>query len=84
MKTYEKPQLAAISLAGNERLCGDCAPAFIDFVNDNEALIKDIAGDFGALFNSAETCQSDFTLLPELDAYCKFTSVDGAGQAFMS
>ncbi|MGN1007920.1 MAG: hypothetical protein ACI4PV_03155 [Butyricicoccus sp.] len=84
MKTYEKPRLAAISLAGNEQLCGNCDPGFISWAEENQMLIEDIVGDFGNLFNSIDSCSNIGDLQSSLDAYCKFTSVDGAEKAFMS
>lgn len=83
MKTYEKPRLMALSLSGNDRLCGDCSkngaanllykdPSgtlawSIDWVGGNRDGTITKA-ELAILFGSGEDCEE------KLDAYCKFTS----------
>ena len=83
MKTYEKPCLTAISLSGNDHLCGSCA-------DRNGKLLKDdlnLAGmlmdffefgnandgidrdDFKGVFGNEVECTQ-----VQVDNYCKFTS----------
>lgn len=84
MKTYEKPRLAVISLAGNERLCGDCSSDFIAW--ENSDLVNDIIGDWGTpSFNSTESCEGDWGIYEGIELYCKFNAVnDGKMRAFNS
>lgn len=84
MKPYEKPRLVALSLSGNDMLCGGCA---IDIVGDNaDPDFTSTWGDFinsGTAFGSTETeCASaDW----KIDSYCKFASVnDGEKHVFNS
>lgn len=83
MKVYEKPKLIAMSLSGNNRLCGDCADKTKLFDNEYTARAILLAadrdpgydgisgisrGDFEGLFGTAESCGTP------IEAYCKFTS----------
>ena len=82
-KTYEKPRLMALSLSGNDQLCGTCA-------DNNGLLLKDHPeqamammkfysfgnmadgadrGDFAGVFGPESQCSSR-----QIDDYCKFTS----------
>lgn len=84
MKTYEKPKLIALSLSGNNRLCGDCAGKTTLW--NNQTLSQSVLwvagrdenydnesgitkGDFEGLFGTNDGCDK------ELDTYCKFTSM---------
>lgn len=84
-KTYEKPKLIALSLSGNNRLCGDCAGKAT--LIDNDTLANAILwaagrdagfdkvpglskGDFAGLFGQEDQCKGG-----QIEAYCKFTSV---------
>lgn len=85
MKKYEKPMLIALSLDGNERLCGDCKDSGADTLIalnksqfkwlDNVPLVGDRDGvleesDTTYAFGSGGECSV------EVAGYCKFTSVD--------
>ena len=79
MKTYQKPVMIALSLTGNEQLCGSCTNSLKNDSSFN-SLIADLVGDsngklteseFNALFASAaDTC----TNIVDVEIYCKFTS----------
>ena len=85
MKTYEKPRLMALSLSGNDRLCGDCGDKSMTLWNNPSiaAIILEIAeinpasngidgidkGDFDQVFASSQ----DGCARP-VSAYCKFAS----------
>lgn len=92
MKAYEKPRLIALSLQGNERLCGDCAAAGKSTAADLQPsvimLIDAVVGnndgtlsreEFANVFASAEGC-TGYTY----DSYCKFTHSDTAPQIAFS
>lgn len=84
MKKYEKPSLTAISLSGNDQLCGSCADqnrlVLMDPKNKDVALDllwmtgegngDDIIerSDFKNLFGANDGC------VKEIADYCKFTS----------
>ena len=85
-KTYEKPKLIALSLSGNNRLCGDCAgkitlsdnPSIADAIlmlagrNDESDGVPGLSkGDFEGLFGQEDQCKG-----ARIEAYCKFTSVN--------
>lgn len=85
-KTYEKPKLIALSLSGNNRLCGDCAgkitlsdnPSIADAIlmlagrNDEIDGVPGLSkGDFDGLFGQEDQCKGG-----QIEAYCKFTSVN--------
>ena len=83
MKKYEKPVLTAITLSGNDQLCGSCAGGTTLFDNPNLArfLARMIganladgvgADDFIGVFGNAETDCSKI----KIDDYCKFNAVD--------
>ena len=81
-KTYEKPRLMALSLSGNDQLCGTCAD------NNGQLLYKDPTGTIAKgidilvgnrdgkltkaetsnIFGFKEDCHSP------VENYCKFTS----------
>lgn len=84
MKTYEKPKLIALSLSGNNRLCGDCAGKTTLWNNQtlSESVLLVVGrdenydgesgiskGDFVGLFGMGDECTQG------LEAYCKFTSM---------
>ncbi|WP_302658941.1 hypothetical protein [uncultured Dysosmobacter sp.] len=81
MKVYEKPKLIAMSLSGNNRLCGDCAGGITlwDHKNIAEAILilvrredKMLDGitedDFVGVFGTGDGCTTP------TEIYCKFTS----------
>lgn len=85
MKTYEKPELIALSLSGNNRLCGDCegkttlwnnpalSRAVLLVVGRDENYDNESGitkGDFEGLFGTGDGCTQG------LEAYCKFTGSD--------
>ena len=84
MKKYEKPVLTAITLSGNDQLCGSCAGGTTLF--DKPALAQWIlmkggyglgddgvvdGKDFIGLFGNSETECSK-----KIESYCKFTSAN--------
>lgn len=72
MKPYEKPRLMALSLSGNDMLCGNCSPELIS----NPSLLDKLIEDWGSenLFGSPEGgCGMH---LPGLDLYCKMNLND--------
>lgn len=87
MKTYEKPRLMALSLSGNERLCGDCAQrgASLLLYQDKEiaAFLMELYGfgsgdpdasDFVGVFGLTEQCSK------KIVGFCKYSSLDETGQ----
>lgn len=80
MKKYEKPCLTAISLSGNDQLCGSCAggktlfddPTFAASILEKlyPEKIKDgvQADDFKNIFSLTESCKEVVV------GYCKFNS----------
>lgn len=84
MKPYEKPKLIALSLEGNERLCGDCAQSAIKISSDpagfyNAFALFDQDGDrqlekseFEGLFADSEGCKNKPAF--STDFYCKFNA----------
>ena len=80
MKTYQKPIMIALSLTGNEQLCGSCSE---NKLRDNAALNANLAWlvndedgvltkrEAEKLFSASESCA---TTSPLLEEYCKFTS----------
>lgn len=88
MKTYEKPRLMALSLSGNDQLCGTCAEKNGILLKDQlglaEVLISMSNGRFGDLsdgisaddfvgvFGQESDCHAD----KRIDSYCKFSSGD--------
>lgn len=69
MKKYEKPRLMALSLSGNDMLCGGCTPGSLDDINGD--MLEDIKKDWEILFSSLETdCMLSWDAL---EGYCKFT-----------
>ena len=85
MKQYTKPTMMVLSLSANDMLCSGCVVKLMndDFgqillgsfdVNDDGRLTW---GDFSPnLFGAGEVQCSDTD--PLLEAYCKFTSNNGA------
>lgn len=85
MKTYEKPRLVALSLSGNDRLCGDCAGVttlynnqdlaqFILMMTDPSRMNDGIdRNDFVGIFGSDETGCNSYPV----ESYCKFSSSGG-------
>lgn len=83
MKPYEKPKLIALSLAGNERLCGDCfdekasyllskSPTgmiswYLDTIGGNQDG-KMEKSEAKNMFNAADDCDNRVNI----DSYCKF------------
>ena len=86
MKTYEKPRLMALSLSGNDQLCGSCTdqggtPLYKDptgFIAQN---IDDAAGDGDGILTRAEVenlfSSEDGCKDTRCEIYCKFTSSGG-------
>ena len=85
MKTYEKPKLIALSLSGNNRLCGDCengktlwnnpgiAGAILELVEispDANNVPGIDEGDFATVFGDGDGC------VKPVEVYCKFTGSD--------
>ena len=84
MKPYEKPKLIALSLAGNERLCGDCFDNRASYLLSKSptgmiSWYLDTIGGNGDgemtkpeaknMFNTADACDKPV----KVDSYCKFT-----------
>lgn len=83
MKTYEKPVLMALSLSGEDLLCGACSTSNMTLWNDAslaESILflvgrdasydKDETiseGDFEGIFGSGDGCSTP------IQSYCKFT-----------
>ena len=87
MKAYEKPRLIALSLQGNERLCGDCATAgkltAADLQPSIIALFDTVYGnsdgvlsreEFAKIFATGEGCSIEY------NSYCNFTYSESAPQ----
>lgn len=81
MKKYEKPMLMAVSVSGNDQLCGSCSdqgrtPLYNnEELKNNLLLYADKNGDgelsrdeASMLFGLEDNCKRP------LDGYCKFTS----------
>ena len=85
MKKYEKPVLTAISLKGNEQLCGSCAYKLKDDISKATWILRTSGFGFGengivdgtdfiGMFGNAENdCSKKF------DGYCKYSSVSEEG-----
>ena len=84
MKRYEKPMLTALSLSGNDQLCGYCSEKNAPYLlyNDPDLAARLMtfygfgsgepdAGDFSNVFGANEGCTEGLIL-----DYCKFSSVD--------
>lgn len=69
MKKYEKPRLMALSLSGNDMLCGGCTPGSLSDLDSD--MLKFIKEQWDGLFTSGESCPIQG--FPELEGYCKFT-----------
>ena len=84
-KIYEKPKLMALSLSGNDQLCGSCSDKgssnllYQDPTSGMALAIDFLAGnDDGVLtrdeadraFGPGESCEF------AIDSYCKFTASD--------
>lgn len=85
MKTYEKPQLFALALSGNEMLCGGCDhktrdDPFLGWIDkeygDGDGLLE--RSDFEIIFAGDEDCRV------KLDSFCKFTSADNGGRVLFT
>ena len=83
MKTYQKPVMIALTLTGNEQLCGSCAkPLRPDLDKESLNSILDFftpipdgkltKEEFSKLFGSDEGCDRNYIV----DGYCKFSSND--------
>ena len=82
MKKYEKPMLMAVSVSGNDQLCGSCAddgkdPLYKNPTGPEASLIDRVIGNKDgtltrdeaiAAFGPGENCSK------EINQYCKFTS----------
>lgn len=67
LKPYEKPRLIALTLSGNDMLCGNCNPDYVA----NRDLIEAILNDFGMALTFGSVsggCNMD---VPGLQTYCK-------------
>ena len=89
MKTYEAPKLIAISLTGNEQLCGTCADKGAHLLKDDLSFAQFLMeffgiadkgnpgpdrNDFVGVFGESESqCTTR-----QIDSYCKFTSTGSA------
>lgn len=84
MKTYQKPVMIALSLTGNEQLCGSCAEkgAAKLLYQDTDFALKLMTdfgfgdgdsvaerGDFVGVFGQESSCN-----VRQIIGYCKFTS----------
>lgn len=87
MKPYEKPRLVALSLSGNDMLCGGCTYptrnssdgflATLDLLYGNgDGFLED--GELGTLFVQSEHCEAISK------NYCKFTSAENGGQVLFT
>ena len=80
MKTYQKPIMIALSLTGNEQLCGSCVDASIKLYNDKTGvaeLLGKIIGNADGKLTRAEAAQlfsSSESCVAPTEVYCKFTS----------
>lgn len=79
MKTYEKPELIALSISGNNMLCSTCPRDVIG--NNGDLNIQRIFRDFYGIselteqhFASGEECLIKIDV--SVEAYCKFTAAD--------
>ena len=86
MKKYEKPVLTAITLSGNDQLCGSCADKKGYVLVEDQTLAKVLmefyqfgdlndgvgADDFIGIFGNAEKDCSKI----QIENYCKFNAVD--------
>lgn len=86
MKTYEKPELIALSLSGNNRLCGDCegkTTLLCNHLNIAGSILKMLEidpddngidgideDDFATVFGAGDDC------VKPVMVYCKFTGSD--------
>ena len=87
MKTYEKPRLMALSLSGNEQLCGSCADKGAHTLHDDSSLAGELMDffefgnkndgigkdDFAGVFGNEVQCTQ-----VQIENYCKFTSTGTA------
>lgn len=84
MKPYVKPKLIALSLSGNERLCGDCADKGAGtLLYDDPGLSFFIQGVYGVGDGDPTSEKSDFSGVfgtnegvctrRQINGYCKFT-----------
>jgi hypothetical protein len=80
MKTYQKPVMIALSLTGNEQLCGSCIDASIKLYNDQTGAalaIDRLSGNGDGVLTRAEVSNlfgfEDNCKHPT-EIYCKFTS----------
>lgn len=83
MKPYVKPKLIALSLSGNERLCGDCADSGAGALLYDDPGLSLFMQDFYGFNNNGVSEKSDFIGVfgtgesgctkIEIDDYCKFT-----------
>ena len=86
MKPYEKPKIVALSLSGNEALCGSCADKYT-LVDDTTGLAAYLMHMFD--FGTGEPDRSDFENVfgagdmvnginpctdHQIVGFCKFTS----------
>lgn len=84
MKTYQKPVMIALSLTGNEQLCGTCADRKASLLlKDDKSwalMLMQLYGfgnaangadrnDFVGVFGNEEQCNRF-----QIDGYCKFSS----------
>ena len=84
MKTYEKPRLMALSLSGNDQLCGSCAGGTT--LHNDHALAEFLMNKFGFGDSTDGVQKEDFAgvfgtsehqcTTKEINNYCKFSAVD--------
>lgn len=79
MKPYEKPRLVALSLSGNDMLCGGCTYPTRNSSDGFLAQLDQLYGngdgflessELGPLFAKSEGCATVY------EGYCKFSAAD--------
>lgn len=86
MKTYQKPIMIALSLTGNEQLCGTCAKEGGYLLMNDKTLAEWLLTGMGlGLGDNGIADRSDFNQVfgtgesgctTALNGYCKFTNND--------
>lgn len=83
MKPYEKPRLVALSLSGNDRLCGDCGHKLYNDEGTAMWILNQFGlggrlsdglqhEDFAGVFGTGESGCDAYPV----NEYCKFTATD--------
>jgi len=85
MKPYIKPKLVALSLSGNERLCGDCSKNNAELLYQDPELATQILQFFavGEDLSADGVTRDDFKVVFDdsscstpVIGFCKFTASD--------